>query len=265
MLLIKIVVKGPTMRSIIIIPTYNEAENITPLLTALLAADLGLDVLVVDDNSPDGTGAIADALATETGRVHVLHRAGKQGLGTAYIAGFRYALEQEYDCIVEMDADFSHRPEDLPQLLQAAETADVVIGSRNVSGGEVIGWSLVRHIISKGGSLYARLLLGLPIHDCTGGFKCFRRHALQALDLDKLRSNGYGFQVEVNYACTRAGMHFAEVPIVFPDRLRGKSKMSYRIVVEAALVVLRLSLGLTPVAVSSTLPQFASATSGGQA
>jgi dolichol-phosphate mannosyltransferase len=261
MVLIKIVMKGHKMRSIVIIPTYNEAENITLLVTALLEADSTLEVLIVDDNSPDGTGALADTLATETGRVHVMHRAGKQGLGTAYIAGFRHALEQGYDCIVEMDADFSHRPEDLPKLLQAAETTDVVIGSRNVPGGQVIGWSPLRNIISKGGSFYARLLLGLPIHDCTGGFKCFRRHALLALDLPKLRSNGYGFQVEVNHACARAGMRFTEVPIVFPDRLRGKSKMSFRIVIEAALVVLRLRLGFTPAAISSTMPELASAIS----
>jgi len=201
-------------------------------------------VLVVDDGSPDGTGDLADALARETPRLRVLHRTEKLGLGTAYAAGFRYALAQGYGRVVEMDADFSHRPEDLPALLAAAETADVVIGSRNIPGGRAIGWSPLRHIISKGGSLYARLVLGLPMRDCTSGFKCFRRSALEILDLDEIRSNGYAFQVEVNYACTVAGLRCAEVPIVFPDRARGASKMNWRIVVEATWLVVRLRLGL---------------------
>lgn len=162
-----------------------------------------------------------------------------------YVAGFEYGLVQGYDLIIEMDADFSHRPEDLRHLIAAAAHADVVIGSRNVPGGRTENWSFVRTVVSKGGSLYARLLLGLPVRDCTSGFKCFRRVALEALVLGRLRSNGYAFQVEVNYACARAGMRFAEVPIVFPDRIRGTSKMSSRIVWEAALLVLRLRLGLT--------------------
>jgi len=240
------------VRTLIIIPTYNEGDNLVQLVDAILAVDPAPDILVVDDNSPDGTGKLAEALATRTPRVHVLHRAGKLGLGTAYVAGFHYALGHDYDYVVEMDADFSHRPEDLPHLLHAAETADVVIGSRNVPGGRAVNWSPVRHLISKGGSLYARLLLHLPIRDCTSGFKCLSCAALEALDLAALRSNGYAFQVEVNYACARAGMRFAEVPIVFPDRVNGTSKMSGSIVAEAALLVVRLRLGLTPVPMRQT-------------
>jgi dolichol-phosphate mannosyltransferase len=232
------------MRFLVIIPTYNERDNLVPLLDAVLAVDPLIDVLVVDDNSPDGTGELADAFATATDRVRVLHRSGKQGLGTAYIAGFRVALARGYERVVEMDADFSHRPEDLPRLLDAAGHADVVIGSRNIPGGRVIGWSALRQVISKGGSLVARVVLGLPVHDCTSGFKCFRRAALQALDLDAIRSNGYAFQVEVNFACTRAGLRLVEIPIVFPDRTRGHSKMSGRILAEAAVLLLRLRLGL---------------------
>ncbi len=230
---------------LVIIPTYNERENLTPLLAAILEQVPRADVLVVDDASPDGTGELATALAATEPRVRVLHRAGKQGLGTAYVAGFRYGLVNGYEHIIEMDADFSHRPEDLPRLIEAASHADVVVGSRNVPGGRTENWSSIRKVISKGGSLYARLLLGLPVRDCTSGFKCFHRAALEALDLERLRSNGYAFQVEVNYACARAGFRFAEVPIVFPDRVRGTSKMSSRIVWEAALLVLRLRLGLS--------------------
>jgi dolichol-phosphate mannosyltransferase len=214
----------------------------------LLTTDPVLEILVVDDNSPDGTGRLAEALARENPRVHAFHRPAKRGLGTAYVSGFVYALENGFDRVVEMDADFSHRPEDLPALLAAAESADVVIGSRNVRGGRAVDWSPLRHLVSKGGSLYARRLLGLPVRDCTSGFKCFRSSALAVLDLEALRSNGYAFQVEVNYACARAGLRFAEVPIVFPNRRRGHSKMSWRIVTEAALMVLRLRTGRQPVA-----------------
>jgi dolichol-phosphate mannosyltransferase len=170
----------------------------------------------------------------------VMHRAGKRGLGAAYLDGFRWALANDFQFVVEMDADFSHRPEDLPSLLRAATDHDLVIGSRNIAGGAVVGWSRTRQWISRGGSMYARLLLRLPILDCTSGFKCFRRVALESIDLEAVRSNGYGFQVEVNHACNRAGLSLAEVPIVFPERARGKSKMSVGIVVEAALVVLKL-------------------------
>lgn len=236
----------PAMRSahasLVIVPTYNERENLVPFVNAVLAVEPDLDLLVVDDNSPDGTGRLAGELAEREPRVKVLHRPGKLGLGTAYIAGFRYALAHGYERIVEMDADFSHRPEDLPLLLEASETADLVIGSRNVPGGRVENWSPMRHLISKGGSLYARLLLRLPVRDCTGGFKCFRRAVLEALDLDAVRSNGYSFQIELNYLCHRAGFRIVEVPIVFPDRAAGRSKMSRRIVLEAALRVWQLRL-----------------------
>lgn len=239
------------LRSLIVVPTYNEHDNLPRLLDEVLAQHPYLNVLVVDDGSPDGTGDVAEAIARRTSRVRVLHRSGKLGLGTAYVAGFRYALANGYERIVEMDADFSHRPQDLPRLLAAADHADVVIGSRNIPGGRVVGWSPLRQVISKGGSLFARLVLGLPVHDCTSGFKCFSRRALEVLDLDALRSNGYAFQVEVNNAVHRAGLRLVEVPIVFPDRQRGKSKMSGRIVLEAALLVLRLRLGLVPAPVRS--------------
>ncbi len=233
------------MKTLVIVPTFNEAENIASLLPALLSVNPALHVLVVDDHSPDGTGRLVDGIAQAEPRVHALHREGKQGLATAYMSGFRYALDRDFDCVVQMDADFSHRPEDLPALLESAHSADVVIGSRNVPGGRVVGWSLTRNIISKCGSFFARTLLGLPIRDCTGGFKCFSRRALSALDMSKLRARGYGFQVEVNFALAYAGMRFVEVPIVFPDRQRGQSKMSARIVIEAAKVVLNLRLGLS--------------------
>ena len=241
------------MRSLVIVPTYNEKENLPRLVPAILYVHPDLDLLVVDDNSPDGTGRLAEELAAASdGRLHVLHRPGKLGLGTAYVAGFAWALAHGYDRIVEMDADFSHRPQDLPALLAAADRADVVIGSRNIPGGRTVGWSWVRNMISKGGSLYARLLLGLPVRDCTGGFKCLSREALERLDLENLLSNGYAFQVEVNYACAKAGLRFAEVPITFNDRTAGKSKMSVAIAVEAAALVLRLKLGVAQPAV---LPQ----------
>ena len=228
------------MHALVIVPTYNECDNIRRLVDEVLKVDQRVDMLIVDDNSPDGTGQIVDAIAAANPRVHALHRAGKLGLGTAYIAGFRWALERNYDRVVEMDADFSHRPVDLPRLLDAARTADVVIGSRNIPGGRVENWSIVRKLISRGGSLYTRAMLGVRIHDCTSGFKCFRREVLQSIDFSNVRSNGYGFQVEMNFLCHRAGFQIAEVPIVFPDRRVGKSKMSRRIVVEAATRVWEL-------------------------
>jgi len=237
-------------RTLVILPTYNERQNLPRLLEAILNVHPGLDALVVDDNSPDGTGEQADAIASKEARVKVLHRAGKSGLGTAYVAGFEYALRHAYDHVVEMDADFSHRPEDLPSLLSAAATTDVVIGSRNIPGGRTVGWSWLRRFVSRGGSLYARLLLNLPIKDCTSGFKCFSRAALSLLDLELLLSNGYAFQVEVNHACHQAGLRFAEVPIIFPERVAGYSKMSPGIMFEAALLVLRLRLGLARTALA---------------
>lgn len=226
----------------VVVPTYNERENLEALLEGLWSHCPEAHVLLVDDGSPDGTGNLADVIARSEPRLQVLHRAAKSGLGTAYVEGFRIALAQEYELVVEMDADLSHRPEDLPRLLEGALHADLVIGSRNIRGGSVVGWSALRRAISRGGSLYTRLILGLPVHDCTSGFKCFRRDALLTLDLAQLRSNGYGFQVEVNHLCHRAGLRIVEVPITFPDRTRGHSKMSSRIVLEAMLVVLGLRL-----------------------
>ena len=228
------------MHTLVIVPTYNERDNLPRLVQAVLAANSNIHILVVDDNSPDGTGALAEEMARRTARLRVLHRTGKLGLGSAYIAGFQYALSREYELVVEMDADFSHRPEDLPALLRAAIDADVVIGSRNVPGGRAEGWSWMRQVISKGGSLYARGMLGLPVRDCTSGFKVFRRHVLETLDLEHLNSNGFGFQVEMNHLCHRAGFKFVEVPIVFPDRVEGTSKMSSRIFLEAAALVWQL-------------------------
>jgi len=226
--------------AIVIIPTYNERENLYRLVSSVLDTIPDIRILVVDDNSPDGTGELADHLSKLEPRVKVLHRPRKQGLATAYLAGFDYAIAAGYAYIVQMDGDFSHRAEDLPRLIAAAHDADVVIGSRNVRGSRVVGWSPLRHLVSRVGSFYARLMLGLPIRDCTSGFKCFRASALLTLDRTLLRANGYAFQVEVSHACARAGLRMVEVPIVFPDRVLGKSKMSPRIMLEAALVVLRL-------------------------
>ena len=228
------------MNAIVIVPTYNERDNLTSLIPAILEVDGALDILVVDDGSPDGTGELVEAFAEASSRVQMLQRGSKQGLGTAYVDGFRYALAQGYDYMVQMDADFSHRPEDLPRLLEAAEDADLVIGSRNVPGGRVENCSFVRRFISKGGSLYARTLLSLPIKDCTGGFKCFHRSVLERIDLGGMRSNGYGFQVEISFLAHRAGFRIAEVPIVFPDRTAGQSKMSKSIFLEAASLVWKL-------------------------
>lgn len=235
------------MRCLCIIPTYNERENLPRLVPDLLGRVSGLEVLVVDDGSPDGTADVAGELAEATGRVQVLRRARKMGLGSAYVTGFGYALEHGYDYVIQMDADLSHRPKDLPRLLATArEGAGVVVGSRYVPGGRVEDWSIVRRLVSKGGSFYARILLGLPIRDCTSGFKCFRREALESTYFTNLESNGYGFQVEMNHLCHRAGFRIVEVPIVFPDRTAGRSKMSRRIFLEAATLVWKLRYSVSP-------------------
>ena len=230
------------MRSLVIVPTYNERENLPRLVPAILEQDPSFHVLVVDDNSPDGTGALADGLAAADSRVHVLHRDGKRGLGTAYVAGFKWALDHGFDYVFEMDADFSHDPAVLPRLLRAAVEGDVSIGSRWVPGGGTENWSLLRKAISRGGSLYAKLILGVPVNDLTSGFKCFASYVLRDLDLDAIHSNGYAFQVELNYRCRQLGYRIAEVPIVFVDRRVGKSKMSPWIVLEAMGVVWKLRL-----------------------
>ncbi len=222
---------------LIILPTYNERENLPRVIDAIAQVRSGIElrgeVLVVDDNSPDGTGTLADELAATHDWVHVLHRAGKQGLGKAYIAGFRWALERDYALVIEMDCDLSHPPEAVPRLLEAAKTNDLVLGSRYVKDGGVVGWPAHRRVISQGGSFYARGWLGVPVRDLTGGYKCFRRWVLEALDLDSIHGQGYVFQIELTYRTIRLGGRVAEVPIVFEDRTVGQSKMSAAIVLEA--------------------------------
>jgi dolichol-phosphate mannosyltransferase len=228
-----------------VIPTYNEAENVEKITRAAArelgdAADDGYRILIVDDNSPDGTGEIADALARELEEVEVLHRAGKDGLGHAYLAGFARALDAGAEVVIEMDADFSHDPSYLPALLAAADDADLVLGSRYVDGGGVRNWGLLRRMISRGGGIYARIILGVHIRDLTGGFKCIRRSVLEAIDLPSVRAEGYVFQIEVTYRAVLAGFRVKEIPIVFSDRTEGTSKMSTRIAFEAMLLVPRL-------------------------
>jgi dolichol-phosphate mannosyltransferase len=220
-------------RALVCLPTYNEADNVGPITEAILAATPEVDVLVIDDNSPDGTGKLADAIAAREPRVQVLHRAGKEGLGKAYLAGFDWALRRGYDLVLEMDADFSHDPKYLPAMLAAAGEADLVLGSRNVPGGGTVNWGVGRKIISRGGSLYARTILGIPIRDLTGGFKCFHREVLEAIDLPSVECSGYAFQIELTYRALRKGFRVKEIPIVFVDRRVGQSKMSRRIVLEA--------------------------------
>lgn len=228
----------------LILPTYNEAENLAAIVPAALAKlPEQARILIVDDNSPDRTGEIAERLAAAEQRVGVLHRPGKEGIGPAYIAGFREALAQGAGLILEMDADFSHDPAYLPRLLAAAERSDLVLGSRYVAGGAVADWGALRRLISRGGSAYARFVLGVGIRDLTGGFKCFRREVLEAIDLDSIASRGYAFQVEMTYRATRAGFRVSEVPIVFRDRRAGASKMDARIFVEAVWQVPLLRWG----------------------
>lgn len=247
-------VSSPGSRCLVVVPTYNERENIARLVAAVHAQGERFDVLVVDDGSPDGTGAIVAELAAASPRVRLLSRPGKLGLGSAYIAGFRAGLDQGYGYLCQMDADFSHQPRYLPALLAAAEhAADVAIGSRYVAGAGVERWSWRRRLLSRGGNLYARALLGLRVRDCTGGFKCFRSSALRKLDLPGIRSNGYAFQVELNYRCQQAGLRVAELPIIFPDRAAGRSKMSHEIILEASLMVLRMRLAAQPSPLAAAL------------
>ena len=231
---------GRGRRALVIVPTYNEVENIPRLVPEILAQDPSLDVLIVDDASPDGTAAAVRALAAFGDRVHMLERAGKMGLGSAYIAGFRWALARDYGFVFEMDADFSHSPQSLPEFLREIETADVVLGSRYLHGVTVVNWPLQRLILSVGANLYARRITGLPVKDCTGGFKCFRREVLAALPLDRIRSDGYSFQIEVTWYCWKRGFRIREIPILFVDRRIGVSKMNKRIIWEAALLVWKL-------------------------
>lgn len=231
------------MKSLVIIPTYNEAENLPVLLPALFAAAPEVGVLVVDDGSPDGTAGVAFRLAGQfPGKVSVMTRARKSGLASAYLAGFAWGMERGFDHFLEMDADYSHDPKYVPQLLRAAAENDVVIGSRNIPGGAVEGWGFLRNFISKGGSMYSRMILGCPIRDLTGGFNLWSKHALKAIGLDKVISRGYSFQVEMKYRAFRKGLKIKEVPIVFVDRRRGQSKMSRKIFLEALLNIWKLRL-----------------------
>ena len=220
-------------KPLVCLPTYDEAENLRPMVAAILASAPMVDILVVDDNSPDGTGKIADQLAAADSRVKVLHRAGKEGLGRAYLAAFSWALARDYGLVLEMDCDFSHDPRYLPAMLAGAERADLVLGSRYVDGGGTVNWGAGRKLISRGGSLYARTVLGLRIRDLTGGFKCFRREVLEAIDLPTVECTGYAFQIELTYRAVRKGFRVLELPIVFEDRRVGHSKMSRRILLEA--------------------------------
>ena len=228
------------MRATVCLPTYNERENLEPMLRAL--GDKDVRVLVIDDSSPDGTGEIADRLARELEYVDVLHRARKEGLGPAYIDGFRRALADGPELVLEMDCDFSHSPDDVTRLIAAASDADLVIGSRYVRGGSIGNWGVVRRFVSAAGSLYARALLGVPVRDLTGGFKCYRRRVLETIDLDGIHSKGYAFQIETTYRTLRAGFRVVEIPIHFVDREEGGSKMSKAIVAEAIWKVPALRL-----------------------
>jgi dolichol-phosphate mannosyltransferase len=233
----------------LVLPTYNEAENLEPLVRAALPelerSGHPHKLLVVDDDSPDGTGRIADRLAAELDAVEVLHRARKEGLGRAYLAGFGVALERGAGLVLEMDSDFSHDPADLPRLIAASEAADVVLGSRYVPGGGVTDWGPLRRSLSRGGSWYARVVLGLPVRDLTGGFKCFRSEVLETLDLDGVHADGYGFQIELTYRAVKGGFTVVEVPILFRERRVGRSKMTARIAVEAVWKVPALRLRRT--------------------
>ena len=230
-------------RALVVIPTYNEVGNLAPLVEQVLVQDPRLDILVVDDGSPDGTGALADSLAAKEPRMQVLHREGKLGLGTAYITGFRWALERRYDYVFEMDADFSHDPAHLKEFLKAVVEADLVIGSRYLGGRvTVVNWPMGRLLLSYCANIYARWITGLRIWDLTGGFKCFRRRALEGIDLSQVRSNGYGFQIEMSVRAWRKGFKLKEIPIVFVDRTEGQSKMNRAIVREAVWMVPRLRL-----------------------
>lgn len=224
-------------RILVVIPTYNELQNLPQIVPEVLRQDPRIEVLVVDDGSPDGTGELADRMGQEDSRVHCLHRTVKAGLGKAYLAGFRWALERDFDYIFEMDADFSHDPKYLPMFLSAIEDADLVLGSRYKTGVNVINWPMSRLLLSYGANIYARWVTGLPLTDSTGGFKCFRRSVLATLELDRVRSNGYAFQIEMSFRAWKKGFRLKEIPIVFVDRVEGHSKMNKRIVREAIWMV----------------------------
>ncbi len=228
------------MKSLVIVPTYNEADNIRQLVPRVLEQDSGVEMLVVDDNSTDGTGTIVDEMRETEPRLHILHRPRKMGLGTAYVDGFRYALERDYDAVFEMDADFSHDPDAIPAFLEAIQEADLVIGSRYLNGVTVVNWPLSRLILSYGANVYTRIVTWMPVKDATGGFKCFRRSTLEQLDLNGVKTDGYGFQIELNFKVWKKGMRIREIPILFVDRRVGVSKMNKKIVWEAMWLVWKL-------------------------
>jgi dolichol-phosphate mannosyltransferase len=228
-------------KTLVIVPTYNEKENVERIVAAVLGQDPHLEILIVDDNSPDGTGAIVDALLQQNARVHVIHRSGKLGLGTAYIAGFKWAIERDYANVMEMDADFSHDPAHIPTFLNEIKNADLVLGSRYRFGRvTVVNWPMARLILSYFANIYARVVTGLQLYDATGGFKCYRRKVLEAIDLNSVKSNGYAFQIEMSFRAWKKGFRIVEIPIVFTDRTEGQSKMSKQIVREAVWMCWRL-------------------------
>jgi dolichol-phosphate mannosyltransferase len=230
------------MKTLIIIPTYNELENLPRLLPEVLSKEEGIHILIVDDNSPDGTAAFVENEMKNNNRIHLIKRPSKQGLGTAYIAGFKFAIQNGYDFIFEMDADFSHDPKEIPRFLDEIKSADVILGSRYINGVNVINWPMRRLLLSWFANIYTRVITGMPLHDATGGFKCFRREVLEAIDLDRVTSNGYAFQIEMSFKAWKKGFKLKEIPIIFVDRVKGKSKMSKKIVREAVIMVWKLRI-----------------------
>jgi dolichol-phosphate mannosyltransferase len=228
------------MRILIIIPTYNELENLPTLLPEVLSKDINIDVLFIDDNSPDGTAAFIENEQKNNNRIHLIKRSSKQGLGTAYIAGFKFALQKDYQVIFEMDADFSHDPNEIPRFLEEIKKTDVVLGSRYKNGVNVINWPMRRLLLSWFANIYTRVITGMPLHDATGGFKCYKREVLEAIDLNRVKSNGYAFQIEMNFKAWKKGFSIKEIPIIFVDRVKGSSKMSKKIVREAVFMVWKL-------------------------
>ena len=245
---------GPLGKVLVIIPTYNEAENVKPIVKRVRASVSDADILIADDNSPDGTGKLADELAAEDDQVHVLHRQGKEGLGAAYLAGFQWGIEHGYGVLVEMDADGSHQPEELPRLLTALKGADLVLGSRWIPGGRVVNWPKSREFLSRGGSTYSRLMLDVPIRDVTGGYRAFRKETLEGLGMGDVASAGYCFQVDLAWRAVKAGFHVVEVPITFVERERGDSKMNRGIVVEALWRVTAWGVGARAGKISGRKP-----------
>jgi dolichol-phosphate mannosyltransferase len=235
--------RAELLKALVVVPTYNERDNIEKLVREILSQSDDVEILIVDDNSPDGTGQIVDTLVAENPRIHVIHRAGKLGLGSAYRDGFKYALRVGADYIFEMDADFSHDPSMIPLFLEKIREFDVVVGSRYLNGVSVVNWPIRRLMLSYCANVYARMITGLNISDCTGGFKCFRREVLESINLDRIKSDGYSFQIEMNYRCVEQGFRVGELPIIFIDRHAGMSKMSKRIVREAVVMVWKLKLG----------------------